>query len=141
MSRIEIPFDFALENGRAVRVLGYADAYVSLDDPKSRGIHMSRLFLILQQGLAKGPIDVSSLRNILQDFLTSHQGLSHQAFLDIKFELPLMRQALITKNEAWRTYPIQLEAQLDRNQFNCSVEVVVKYSSTCPCSAALARQV
>lgn len=42
------------------------DVAVNLHDPDARGIHMSRLYLQLQQGLANESLGAPSLRRLLE---------------------------------------------------------------------------
>jgi GTP cyclohydrolase I len=40
----------------------------------------------------------------------------------------------------WKTYPVSIEARLKNAMFHVELKIDVPYSSTCPCSAALSRQ-
>jgi len=40
----------------------------------------------------------------------------------------------------WRTYPVTIDASLGREHFEVTLSTDITYSSTCPASAALARQ-
>ncbi|MGF6592572.1 GTP cyclohydrolase FolE2 [Pseudomonas sp. 2835] len=116
-----------------------ADAGVSLDDGASRGIHMSRLYLALE-ALEHQELSPALLHGVLEGFLDSHVGLSASAFLTLRFELMLKRPALVSPLAGWKAYPITLDAQIKDGVFHVELFVDVQYSSTCPCSAALARQ-
>ncbi|TMU18139.1 GTP cyclohydrolase I FolE2 [Halomonas sp. ATBC28] len=115
------------------------DAGVSLDEAKARGIHMSRLYLALAP-LEEAPLTLSTVKEILRAFLTSQEGLSKQAHLNVEGELPLKREALISPLAGWKSYPFTLRCQLTPDGFQAELGLTVGYSSTCPCSAALARQ-
>ncbi|MCA1772013.1 MAG: GTP cyclohydrolase FolE2 [Halomonas sp.] len=115
------------------------DAGVSLDDSEARGIHMSRLYLALAP-LEDAPLTLLIVKDILSTFLTSQEGLSQQAYLTVEGELPLKRQALISPLAGWKSYPFSLRGQLTPAGFQIELGLTVGYSSTCPCSAALARQ-
>lgn len=116
-----------------------ADAGVSLDDGASRGIHMSRLYLALE-ALEHQGLSPALVHSVLEHFLNSHVGLSASAFLTLRFELMLKRPALISPLAGWKAYPVTLNAQIKDGVFHVELFVDVEYSSTCPCSAALARQ-
>ncbi len=116
-----------------------ADAGVSLDDDSARGIHMSRLYLALEN-LESQELNPLLLKEILQQFLDSHKGLSVCAFLRIHTQVLLKRPALVSSLSGWRSYPMSLDASLKNGMFHVELNVELKYSSTCPCSAALARQ-
>lgn len=121
------------------RVAAEADAGVSLDDPQARGIHMSRLYLALAE-LEQGELDLSCLRAVLQRFLDSHAGLSRRAYLRLRLAPLLRRPALVSPLSGWKRYPLVLDTRLEGDDFQAEVHLELTYSSTCPCSAALARQ-
>ena len=140
MSEIEMPVRLETPGGIATGVPARVDAYVSLDDPDAKGIHMSRLFLHLQEVLEKEVLDAGSLETMLRGFVDSHRDISAKAFADVRFEYMLRRPALLSENAGWRSYPVELSGALENGVFKAWVSVRVTYSSTCPCSAALARQ-
>ncbi|NWB31483.1 GTP cyclohydrolase FolE2 [Pseudomonas gingeri] len=121
------------------RLNAQADAGVSLDDGEARGIHMSRLYLALER-LEQQELTPALIREVLQQFLDSHDGLSHNAYLRIHTDLLLKRPALVSPLAGWKTYPVSVLAELKNGMFHVELKIDVAYSSTCPCSAALARQ-
>ena len=115
------------------------DAGVSLDDASARGIHMSRLYLALQD-LEQQPLTLPAVQQVLRQFLDSHTGLAQRAYLNLRGELLLKRPALISPLAGWKAYPVALNTRLDATGFHVELQLTLGYSSTCPCSAALARQ-
>ncbi|WP_218014413.1 GTP cyclohydrolase FolE2 [Mycolicibacterium palauense] len=115
-------------------------AAVNLAKPSARGIHMSRLYLHVDRVLTAEPLSQRSLRHLLGEFLESHARLSDHALLRASFPLMLRRAALRSRHSGWRNYPVTVEGVLERGQFTARLSVEVAYSSTCPASAALARQ-
>ncbi len=140
MNHIELPILLDGPGGRQIQTNARVSAFVNLDEPDKRGIHMSRLYLHLDQALAEHPITPAALRHLLRDFLASHEDLSTRAMVRLDFEYLLRRQALVSDNSGWKQYPISLIASLDGREFAMEMALQVVYSSTCPCSAALARQ-
>ena len=145
-SRQALPLDWVGMCGIALPILidgqrlsAKADAGVSLDDGEARGIHMSRLYLALEM-LEQQDLQPALLRQVLQRFLDSHEGLSSSAYLRIHTDLLLKRPALVSPLSGWQTYPVTIEARLEKQMFHVELKIDVTYSSTCPCSAALARQ-
>src|SRR5690606_35512566 len=57
-----------------------------------------------------------------------------------RFEHLVRRKALASDNSGWKAYPVSITAVMDRGHFALELGLSVAYSSTCPCSAALARQ-
>ncbi|NMY03211.1 GTP cyclohydrolase I FolE2 [Pseudomonas sp. WS 5059] len=145
-SRQALPLDWVGMCGIALPILidgqrlsAKTDAGVSLDDGEARGIHMSRLYLALEM-LEQQDLQPVLLRQVLQRFLDSHEGLSSSAYLRIHTDLLLKRPALVSPLSGWKTYPVTIEARLEKQMFHVELKIDVTYSSTCPCSAALARQ-
>uniref|UniRef100_UPI0025BAA342 GTP cyclohydrolase FolE2 n=1 Tax=Halomonas sp. TaxID=1486246 RepID=UPI0025BAA342 len=134
MEGIVLPLKVA---GQAIA--GRASAGVSLDDPTARGIHMSRLYLALA-ALEQQELSLPRVAAVLDAFLESHEGLAKRAFLDLEGEALLRRPALISPLSGWKTYPFTLCCRRDAQGLYAILELSVGYSSTCPCSAALARQ-
>lgn len=115
------------------------NAYVSLDDPYAKGIHMSRLYTRLLELSSIQNLTLLVIETVLKDFLLSHQSLSKHAKIDLYGELPLEQPALISQLSGWKSYPFHLSCQLHQQQFKATLGIDIAYSSTCPCSAALAR--
>ncbi|BAN51361.1 GTP cyclohydrolase FolE2 [Metapseudomonas resinovorans] len=143
---LDLPLDWVGMHGIAQpllldgqRIAARADAGVSLDDSSARGIHMSRLYLALQ-ALEGEELSIPLLRRVLASFLESHQGLSSSASLRLQGETLLQRPALVSALSGWKAYPFEVLAHQDRWGFHVELWVQLAYSSTCPCSAALARQ-
>jgi GTP cyclohydrolase I len=80
------------------------------------------------------------LESLLLDFLQSHQDLADRARVSICFDQLVRRAALRSDNSGWRAYPVSIEASLDADGFRMELGTEVVYSSTCPASAALSRQ-
>ena len=145
-SRQSLPLDWVGMCGIALPVLivgqqlpAKVDAGVSLDKEEARGIHMSRLYLALEM-LENDQLTPALLRRILERFISTHEELSNNAYLNIHTDLLLKRPALVSPLSGWKAYPISIQASLKNGLFHVELSTDVSYSSTCPCSAALARQ-
>ncbi|MEC7119710.1 MAG: GTP cyclohydrolase FolE2 [Pseudomonadota bacterium] len=117
------------------------DAGVSLDQADVRGIHMSRIYRE-SASLSNAPLSPALINQVLDAYLRSQQGLSACAQLSLDFAVLLQRPALISALSGWQHYPLQLTARLQQGDVTADIEygLTLTYSSTCPCSAALARQ-
>lgn len=113
--------------------------FVNLVDSKSRGIHMSRLYSILQKNLDSHSLNFSLLKNILEQVLETHKTLSTEAYVEVSFEQSVLRKSLKTDNQGYRVYPVKLIAYFKNNKTEYKVATDILYSSTCPASAALSR--
>ena len=139
---VEVPVRFQNVKEESCE-LANITAMVSLDKEHLRGVHMSRIYISLQEFLENHLLNLRSLKNLLNHLIESQKGLSQQAYLKINWKWPVKRTALKTRNlQGWRYYPVFYEARLKKDR---SVESImgmtVTYSSTCPCSAGLARAI
>lgn len=140
MSNIEIPIRLEIPEFGQQMCPGLADAYVSLDKPEAKGIHMSRLFLSLQKKIEKDVISFDLLKDCLDEFVATHEGLSKSSHISVRFDMPVKRASLLSKQMGWRSYPIKYSASRVEDKYTYELSVMMQYSSTCPCSAALSRQ-
>lgn len=140
MADIQVPVLFDAGDGQVQRASARVGAFVNLSRPDKRGIHMSRLYLQVEQALSTQTLTAGSLQALLRGFLDSHKDLSDRACLSIHFEHLVRRPALKSANSGWRAYPVCIEASLTGDVFLLEFGTEVVYSSTCPASAALSRQ-
>lgn len=140
MENIALPVRIADGLGGQLQVAASIDLSVNLANPDARGIHMSRLYLQLQDGLAREAITPAGLRHLLQDGVASQAGLATSARLKIRYDALLQRKALESDYAGWKRYPVEIEATLIDGHLNLALSFAVEYSSTCPASAALSRQ-
>jgi GTP cyclohydrolase I len=140
MERIALPVRIADASGGHVHVAASVDVAVNLCEADARGIHMSRLYLQLQEAFATETITPAGLRRVLQGFIESQQGLSTAARLVLRYDHLLQRAALASAHLGWKRYPVVVEATLRDGHLRLALTLAVEYSSTCPASAALSRQ-
>ena len=126
--------------GQMMQVPAQVDIAVDLGDPSARGIHMSRLYMLLQASLAGEALSASGLHQLLDACITSQQGLSSAARVTLRYDHLLLRKALSSDNAGWKRYPVTIEATLRDGRMHLGLEFSVEYSSTCPASAALSRE-
>jgi len=140
MSGIELPIK--LKQSEQLKTLSSkVQAYVSLDDPYSKGIHMSRLYHLLDEMTEEVALSPIQIQNILNGFIQTHEGLSQNAFVEFKFDYYERRASLKSDNAGWKHYPTLLRGEIRNGQYECELAMTIPYSSTCPCSAALSRQI
>jgi GTP cyclohydrolase I len=140
MDHIALPVRIADGQGGQLQVPADIDVAMNLGRTDARGIHMSRLYLQLQDGLAREAITPAGLRHLLQDGIASQQGLATQARLRIRYDALLQRPALESGFSGWKRYPVEIEAALADGHLHLALAFELEYSSTCPASAALSRQ-
>jgi GTP cyclohydrolase I len=140
MSNIEMPIMVASKGESERMVSAHVDAFVNLKEAKAKGIHMSRLYLLIDELSTSNVLNYQSLVSLLDGFISSHQDLSDQAKVKFSFDYHLRRKSLISGKEGWKAYPVTLTGYLNKGALTVELAIDVPYSSTCPCSAALARQ-
>lgn len=129
-----------VDEGETQRVQANVQVYVDLADPHAKGIHMSRLYLLLDEHARTRPLTVAGLRMLLNALHGSHHDISRHAYVQFDFGYELRQPALKSEHSGWSVYPTVLRGTLSAGVVTLELEVEVTYSSTCPCSAALARQ-
>ncbi len=140
MSDVEMPLRL-LADVETAPTAARVRAEVSLDDATSRGIHMSRLYLACDEMFSQRRIGFNALVDLTQDFLHSHADLSQNALVEVESEALLRRAALVSEHAGWRAYPVKLSlVNCHQRGISRYLSFQITYSSTCPCSAALARQ-
>lgn len=141
ISDVELPILLQEKNLNCRNQGAKVNIFVSLDDPHAKGIHMSRLYLIASKNLGSHILNRALLEQICDELILSHENLSLAAKIEIFFDYILLRPALISKEQGWRFYPVKLSCSKKGQEVKFAVELKILYSSTCPCSAALARQI
>ena len=118
------------------------DAQVNLPRPNIRGIHMSRLHHLVDSINDGNGLTPGSLCLLLAAMVDSHEDCdSDRARVRLGLSLLVRRGALKSADiGGWQSYPVTLEATGNTSGIVLSAEICVVYSSTCPCSASLSRQ-
>lgn len=140
MDNIAMPLLVEADGEAVQQVSASIGAWVNLIDPRAKGIHMSRLYLLLDTLTTDGQLSIPSLKQLLTDFITSHDDLSDAAKVSLRFDYHLRRASLISGKLGWKSYPVKIDGEMRNGHCQIELKVEVPYSSTCPCSAALARQ-
>lgn len=140
MEGIAVPFSIPLSDEKLLSVVGKADLLVSLDQTGTKGIHMSRLHLNLNQQLAGNTLDKAALNRLVGLMIDSQRGISQSAKVKLTFDVILEKSALLSNEMGFQSYPVVLTAQQIQNQVSYELELTIPYSSTCPCSASLSQQ-
>ncbi|UJJ32781.1 GTP cyclohydrolase FolE2 [Halopseudomonas maritima] len=139
MQGIDLPLRPARDQAQ---VHARADVQVDLSDPAIKGIHMSRLYRLLERLAPPVVLTPVRIRMALQEMVDSQADChSRGARIGLRFDLLCRRPALLSPDLAgWKSYPVQLDASLQHGEFRLDMQIQIGYASTCPCSAALARR-
>lgn len=140
MSRIALPLAVKDKDLGPYKASTFVETYVNLVNPQVKGIHMSRLYLLLAEFAKDDILTIDSLSGFLQDKLASHEDISDTTCLQLEFDYFINQPALKSEYSGWKDYPVAIKAVFNDQRVDIELAVKVPYSSTCPCSAALSRQ-
>lgn len=139
MEGIAVPLILDIGSGQKQSIAAKANVYVSLDDPAEKGIHMSRLHRLLNQ-LSSKVCDRQGIDNLLKEMVASQEGISRSAKVELNFDYLLEKSSLLSNESGFQSYRATLSGTRLNAQNDYRLKIDIPYSSTCPCSAALARQ-
>ncbi len=141
MTEVELPVLIADHKGDLATIPAHVDLFVSLDDPHAKGIHMSRLYLKAKEFFLNYPLSFPTLASLSEAMIETHQDLSFSSQIAVSFEYIMRKPALISDVSGYRFYPVTLSVTRGKDsKLIYELDIQLVYSSTCPCSAALARQ-
>lgn len=140
MSRIALPLVINDQDLGNYQAHTFVETFVDLAKPDVKGIHMSRLYLLLAEFSRQQVLTMDTLKGFLKDKLASHEDISSKTCLHIEFDYLINQPALKSEYSGWKDYPVSIKAIWNGSDINVELGVRVPYSSTCPCSAALSRQ-
>ncbi len=137
---LEIPIKIQ-DGSQTLQLQSKVTAMVSLDNESMRGIHMSRIYLGLHDFLSNQTLNLQEVEKLLHRLVESQKGVSKTAYLKFDWNWPVKRKALKSDSlEGWRYYPVFYKGRLLKGgKVELIMGMTITYSSTCPCSASLAR--
>ncbi len=135
VENIELPFILQLKSGGYTDVLASVSLKTNLKED-IKGISMSRLLLTLKPFLGK-PLKHFLILEILKDIAKNLE--TKNSMLTFKFKLPIIKKSPISNNEFPLYYKSMFEGHLLDDKFSFYQGVTVQYSSYCPCSAELCK--
>ena len=139
MDDIAVPISISSQDNTLQTTPAKANVYVSLDTPAAKGIHMSRLHSVINQ-LAEHECNKETIEQLLVALIQSQSAIGNNAKIELMFNMLLKKAALLSGESGYQSYAVKLNAEKNKTGFCCELEFTIPYSSTCPCSASLARQ-
>lgn len=139
MEEIAVPVSLLLANDKLQTLSAKANVFVSLDTPDAKGIHMSRLHKVINE-LAEIEFNKENCEQLLNEIIRSQDGNGHHAKIELTFDLMLSKPALLSDESGYQSYPVRINAEKNEQGLVYEFTLTIPYSSTCPCSASLARQ-
>ena len=110
----------------------------------NRGIHMSRLYEIILKYLNGHSFKDFQWIELLKRLVDSQKGLSQSAFIEMDYQLPLKRTSLKSNLQGHRNYSLKSKFLYDQKRIENSAihqqDFEILYSSTCPQSTSLAKE-
>ncbi|MCV6589600.1 MAG: GTP cyclohydrolase FolE2 [Marinobacterium sp.] len=140
MAGLALPFRLQDETAGVMSCQGQAQVFVNICRPDVKGIHMSRLYLLLEEVAEQQVLSPALLEQFLLAKLETHRDISDSAAVVFECDYMLRRPALKSQYQGWKSYPLKVMATLENNEVCTELVLKVPYSSTCPCSASLSRQ-
>jgi len=138
---LEIPIQVH-DGNQVLHLLSMVNAMVSLDKTEHRGIHMSRIYFALHDHLKDTVLNLPTVKKLLHLLIESQAGISQRAYLKIQWKWPVQRTTLKSQLKGWRCYPVFYEGTLShQGEGETVMGLELTYSSTCPCSAHLSREI
>ena len=125
MSNVHMPLQVS-DEGVTQAVSSSAQIYVNLEDPQAKGIHMSRLYLLLDTHAGSQLLTPATMADLLGGVLDTHTGLSSKAFVQFDFEYLLRQPALLSENAGWSSYPISLKGTLIGRKLQVELGLTVR---------------
>lgn len=83
------PISIAWQNDKLQSMTAKANIYVNLTKENAKGIHMSRLHLVINQ-LAELECNKQTAEYLLKEMVLSQSGISSQSKIQLKFEALLI---------------------------------------------------
>ncbi len=140
MEGLAVPISIKLQDEKLQTVAAKADVYVNLEEANAKGIHMSRLHGMINK-LSELECNKYTFERLLDEIIYSQSGISSEAKIKLVFEVLLNKEALVSDESGYQIYPVSISALKKKDSgINFEFEMTIPYSSTCPCSASLARQ-
>lgn len=139
MEDIAVPITMNLQNGNLQTIGAKANVYVNLEKPEVKGIHMSRLHTGINQ-LSEQECNKQVIEQLLNALIHSQSNIGREAKIELSFDVLLKKPALLSGESGYQSYPVTIKAEKKSEGLSCEFELTIPYSSTCPCSASLARQ-
>lgn len=140
---ISLPLQFPTRDGDVTYTVAKTQIYINTVDTNSSStdIIRSELHQILDTSALK-TLTINGLQDLLTRIIKHEKNVILSARVDFMFNYLSRRPSLKSSYSGWKSYPTRVVALQEQEQENISLELhcEIPYSSTCPCSAALARQ-
>lgn len=137
VEKLKLPFRLALRPGTGSYDNLIADVTITTDvDKTKKGISMSRLLLSLQPYLEL-PLNHKLVYHIMQDIVKNIGG--SDCYIKFEFDLPIVKRSPLSDYKFPFYHPCSFAGKLRDNTYRFFQGAKIQYSSYCPCSAELSK--
>ena len=137
VEKLKLPFSLALAPGTGKYCNLVADVTITTDVNKNKkGISMSRLLLTLNKHLHL-PLNRILVEYVMKDIIK--EVGSENCYIKFEFDLPVEKKSPLSNYSFPIYYKCSFAGKMSHNNFRFFQGVVVQYSSYCPCSAELSK--
>jgi len=137
VENLKLPFSLALSPGTGKYCNLVADVTITTDVHKDKkGISMSRLLLTLNKHLHL-PLNRNLVKYIMKDIIKEVE--SENCYIKFEFDLPVEKKSPLTDHIFPIYYKCSFAGKMTNKTFRFFQGVTVQYSSYCPCSAELSK--
>jgi len=136
---IAVPTTMNRQDGHRQTVAAKTKEYVSLEQPDLNGTHMSRPHTLINR-LAESDFNKKTVSQVLDNMIHSQSSLGQAAKIALSFNLLLKKQTLLSSESSYQAYLVMINVENNSRDLYCEFEPTILYSSTCPCTASLSRQ-
>ncbi|MCX7675637.1 MAG: GTP cyclohydrolase, FolE2/MptA family [Bdellovibrionaceae bacterium] len=139
LKNLRLPFRWC---SRSDFQIGEIELGVNLAPTGSRGIHMSRLYELVEEFVENSSLldPIEKILDFHTQVIESQQGLSKSARLKFRAPWGVEVETLSSHKLQKFYYPLTLVLQGERASPRLTLAYSITYSSTCPQSAAVSRQ-
>ena len=135
VTNIRLPFKLNLRSGGNIDMVSDTSIYTNLCKSK-KGISMSRLLISIQPYLNNG-LNSQIIKKCLDEICNAI--VADNSYLKFEFELPILKKSPISDYIFPLYYKCSFEGIKEQDKYQFIQTVNIQYSSYCPCSAALSK--
>ena len=137
VDNLKLPFSLALRSGGGEYHKLVANVTITTDVNKNKkGISMSRLLITLNKHLYL-PLNRNLIKYIMNDII--NEVGSKNCYIKFEFDLPILKKSPLTDYIFPIFHHCSFAGKINNDGFRFFQGVIVQYSSYCPCSAELSK--
>jgi len=137
IENFKLPFHLKLrDNSEPIQLFAETSIMTNISENK-KGISMSRLLLSIKDYLNEG-LCWDTIKKCLDNIAINIE--TDYSYLKFDFDFPILKKSPLSENMFPIFYSCYFEGFKRKEKYQFNQSVTVQYSSYCPCSAALAKE-